>query len=197
MRRTVLLCMAVVAGAFVLAIPGTALAGGGCHEGASHEDATGKDEHTVVMVGACFSASINNVDPGTSVTFLNKDDLTHNVTGTGWGNYEDMQLGDTFSARFDEPGIYPFACSYHPGMTGAIVVGSGMGAGNGFAVTSLPELPGPPAASEAATPVAASSSIDGVWLALVGLGGLAVGAAAGFSVRSARLRSEKRVVTTA
>ena len=32
---------------------------------------------------------------------------------------------------FDEAGTYPFACSYHPGMTGAIVVGDGKGVAGG------------------------------------------------------------------
>jgi hypothetical protein len=33
-----------------------------------------------------------------------------------------MEQGDRFSVSFDEEGVYPFACTYHPGMTGAIVV---------------------------------------------------------------------------
>ena len=50
--------------------------------------------------------------------------------GNAWGHFEDMIEGDAFTVRFDDAGIYPFACNYHPGMTGAIVVGDGKGAGN-------------------------------------------------------------------
>ena len=82
------------------------------------------------MVDACFTATVTTVDPGTPVTFVNRDDgITHNVGGHQWGQFEDMLQGDAFTVSFDEAGIYPFACTYHPGMTGAIVVGDGKGAG--------------------------------------------------------------------
>ena len=78
---------------------------------------------------------LHPVDPeraaGRAVTFVNRDPITHNVGGNLWGNLDDMNRGDAFTATFDAEGVYPFACSYHPGMTGAIVVGSGTGAGNG------------------------------------------------------------------
>jgi len=107
-----------------------ALAGGGCHSGATQGEGD-----TVEFKDACFTPSILRVDPGDSVTFVNLDDMTHNVGGNQWGNYEDMNLGDAFTAAFDEAGVYPYACSYHPGMTGAIIVGSGDGAGDGENVT--------------------------------------------------------------
>ena len=107
-----------------------ALAGAGCHTGATQGEGD-----TVEFKDACFTPSILRVDPGDSVTFVNLDDITHNVGGNQWGNFEDMNLGDAFTATFDETGVYPYACSYHPGMTGAIVVGSGDGAGNGEKVT--------------------------------------------------------------
>ena len=49
-----------------------------------------------------------------------------------------MAKGDAFTATFDGAGIYPFACQYHPGMTGAIVVGDGKGAGSGAGITVEP-----------------------------------------------------------
>jgi len=107
-----------------------ALAGGGCGSGATQGEGD-----TVELKDACFTPSILRVDPGDSVTFVNLDDTTHNVGGNRWGNFEDMNLGDAFTATFDEAGVYPYACSYHLGMTGAIVVGSGAGAGNGEKVT--------------------------------------------------------------
>lgn len=103
-----------------------AAAGGGCHAGATQGEGD-----TVEMIDACFTPSILTVQPGDAVTFVNRDPITHNVGGNLWGNLDDMNRGDAFTATFDEEGVYPFACSYHPGMTGAIVVGSGVGAGNG------------------------------------------------------------------
>ena len=53
--------------------------------------------------------------------------------------------GDAFTATFREPGIYPFACTYHPGMTGAIVVGDGKGVASGETITVEPFAPEPEA----------------------------------------------------
>ena len=175
MKRGMLLSV-VAATALVLGLPAASLAGGGCHGGATHQDSTGQDEATVEMVDACFSAAITEVDPGTPVTFANLDDgITHNVGGTLWGNYEDMYTGDTYTATFDEPGIYPFACNYHPGMTGAIVVGGGTGVGNGSEVsTTATELGPVPTRTVTSQPVAATAS-PAPWIA-AGLIGIGVGA---------------------
>ena len=176
MKRGMLLCI-VAATALVLGLPAASVAGGGCHGGATQQDSTGEDEATVEMVDACFSAAITEVDPGTPVTFVNLDDgITHNVGGTLWGNFEDMNTGDTYTATFDEPGIYPFACNYHPGMTGAIVVGGGTGAGNGSEVsTTPPELEPVSTRTVTSQPVAATAASPAPWIA-AGLVGIGVGA---------------------
>lgn len=187
MRRTIVATAVAAAALALVGMPGAALAGGGCHAGATQQDATGQDEAIVRMVDACFEASLTTVDPGTDVTFVNEDvGISHNVGGTLWGRYDDLYEGDTYTATFDDPGIYPFACSYHPGMTGAIVVGDGKGVGNGLSVsTTPPKLD--PVDVEPITPVAATSS-SAPWLLLAAIGGLAVGAVAAGSVIGARAR---------
>ena len=95
----------------------------------------GQRETPVELVDACPTPTILTIDPGGTVTFVNEDPFAHNVIGSAWGHPERPQPGMTaFTATFDEPGIYPWACWYHPGMTGAIVVGDGTGVGNGAAV---------------------------------------------------------------
>jgi plastocyanin len=127
-RRTGILAAAAFLAVLVLpALP--AAAGGGCHTGATQ--GTGE---TVELVDMCFTPSALTVRPGDSVTFVNTDQMVHNVGGTLWGHYDDLNPGASFTATFDQPGIYPYACNYHPGMTGAVIVGSGMGAGNGETV---------------------------------------------------------------
>ena len=109
-------------------------------------------------------------------------------SGTLWGHYDDLNQGDTFTATFEEAGVYPYACWYHPGMTGAIVVGSGMGAGNGATVSlgsvTLPS-PSPVAVVAAAEPVRPET--DGVvgWIA-GGAIGLALGAGSVLLLRRRR-----------
>src|SRR5215213_9197537 len=106
-RRLAAAALAALPLALVLpAVP--ASAGGGCHAGVT----TGTDP-TVVMADACFTATITFVDPGQSVTFVNEDATTHNVTANLWGNFDDMHQGDRFSVTFEDDGIYPFACTYH------------------------------------------------------------------------------------
>jgi plastocyanin len=187
MRRTIVAAAVVGAALAVAGIPGAALAGGGCHGGMTEADATGQDEATVHMVDACFDPSVLRVDPGASVTFVSGDaGMTHNVGGTEWGFYGEMREGDTFTATFDDAGVYPFACSYHPGMTGAIVVGDGKGAGAGWTVTNEGPFEAAPKEAPAPTPAATSSSAP--WIAAAAIAGLAVGAVAAGAVIGGRRR---------
>jgi plastocyanin len=136
--RAVLMSVTTVAVGGLGTIP--AAAGGGCHAGLT--EGTGG---TVAMAKACFRPAILRIDPGTDVTFVNRDPITHNVSSNGWGRFEDMNEGDAFRATFAEPGIYPFACTIHPGMVGAVVVGEDAAAGSGKSVSiSAVSDPEPP-----------------------------------------------------
>jgi plastocyanin len=142
MKRGMLLCTIVGAATIVLGMPGAALAGGGCHSGVTENDATGEKVATVRMIDACFTATVTAVDPGTPVTFANTDlGVTHNVGGNQWGHFDDMIEGDAFTVTFDGAGVYPFACNYHPGMTGAVVVGNGKGVSTGESISVQPFEP--------------------------------------------------------
>jgi plastocyanin len=162
----------------VLTVPwaGPAGAGGGCHAGPTQ----GQGD-TVEMVKACFTPSILRVEPGTEVTFANKDPIVHNVSSNGWGQFDDMIQGEAFTARFAQPGVYPFACTYHPGMTGAVIVGDGTGAGSGDNVTVESASETKPApATEVATEETTTGTGNGPvgWIG-GGIAGLAIGAAVG------------------
>jgi plastocyanin len=172
----------------VLWLPSAALAGAGCHgDPTPQRDGTGNEEVTVRMVDACFDATVTSVDPGARVTFVNDDFATHNVGGMGWGHHEDMLERDTYSATFDEPGIFPFACSYHPGMTGAIVVGDGNGAGAGWTVLNDPI--DPVADTAKAAPVADAGSRSPLAFVAIGILGTALGAGISAAIPLLRRRS--------
>ena len=170
-----------------LAVPATpaSAGGGGCYSGVTQGTGT-----TVFLADACPTPTILQVAPGATVTFTNKDPFAHNIIGNQWGHYDDLNQGDTFSATFDAAGVYPYACWYHQGMTGAIVVGSGMGAGNGATVSVASEtLPSPSpiaavAAIEPATPATEDSRAIG-WFAGGGIG-LVLGGGAVFLLRRRR-----------
>jgi plastocyanin len=167
---------------------------GGCGQPATHSTGT-----TVAITKACFTPSLLSVDAGATVTFVNRDPFVHNVEGQLWGHFDDLQPGQRFQATFDGEGIYPFACTLHPGMTGAVVVGDGVGTGNGESVAvssdlsklSEPSVPAPIAAG--AIDQQNGSALPAIVVAL--LVGLAIGAvgatyrsrsAAGITPRSGR-----------
>jgi plastocyanin len=181
MRRGMLLCVIVGAATVVLGVPGAALAGGGCHGGVTQNDATGEKVATVRMIDACFTATVTTVDPDQPVTFANTDlGVTHNVGGNQWGHFEDMIEGDAFIVTFDETGVYPFACNYHPGMTGAIVVGDGKGADSDGSITVEPfEASNPQTVARVA---ATDEGLPAGLLIAAGVVGLVLGAGIAFGL---------------
>ena len=100
---------------------GSVAAGGGGHCDDPTAEGTGSD---VEMIDACFTPTLLHADVGETITFTNRDPMEHNVApaGWGWGHVDVLRQGESFTASFDEPGIYTYACSLHPGMTGAVVV---------------------------------------------------------------------------
>jgi len=165
----------LVVGAIVGPAATTALAGGGCHGGAT--DGTGR---VVELVDACFTPTVLRVDPGTEVTFVNRDSVVHNITANEWGHYDDFQPGARFTTRFQEDGTYPYACTYHPGMSGAIIVGSGEGSSTFPPVSLGNDEPAP----TSTTIVQRTDSLAG----RIGIGalGAVIGAIAGLGI--SRLR---------
>ena len=159
----------------------------GCHSGATQ--GTGD---TVELVDACPTPTILTVDPGGTVSFVKVEDpFAQIVIGNAWGRPEDLDQGEAFTATFDEPGVYPWACWYHPGMTGAIVVGEGTGVGNGESVSVASfGQPEPSPVIEVRTLTQQASSTPAVmgWVAgtVIGVGiGLAIGALVRRRTRSA------------
>jgi plastocyanin len=133
--------------AFVGLVAATALAGPwvlpvGAGGGMCHAELTEGSGTVVAMSKLCFRPGVIRVDPGTRVTFVNRDPTGHNVSASGWGNLEPMSHGDAFSATFAAPGVYPFACLIHPGMVGAVVVGEDLQAGSGDGVSVSAGAPG-------------------------------------------------------
>lgn len=104
-----------------------ARAGGGFCHGAPVTD-TSTDR--VVIADFCFTPTIVRVGLGDAVTWLNKDGTLHLVAGAN-GSWvgDELHLGDRTTVRFVKAGIYPYLCSLHPGMVGAVVVGDGEAAG--------------------------------------------------------------------
>ena len=140
---------------------GAEAGGGGCHASSPIADEAAT---TVRLVQNCFGPTVTRVDRGATVTFINDDPTPHTVTGAAmtWGNTANLLQGDTLQATFDDDGVYPYACILHPGMVGAVVVGSGgVVAASGGRVESSGVLAASNAIGETGSaPTEASSSTD-------------------------------------
>ena len=159
----------------VFAVPAIA-GGGGCYGGPTEGSSL-----TVALAQACPTPTIVHVDPGDTVRFVNKDPLVHNVIGVGfeWGHSDDLFQGDSFSQTFDTPGVYPYACWYHPGMVGAVVVGD---AGSTFATNSGTGGTSDAAASSSAVVAEITSDGSGSGAVLGWTLGGALGAVVGIAI---------------
>lgn len=181
MRTTMKLVTAfALAVAPVVAAAGPARAGGGCHEGAT--EGTGS---TIRIVDACFTPTILQVKPGETVTWVNDDTFVHNITANGWGHFDDLQPLARYSATFDQDGLYPFACTLHPGMSGVLVVGAGTGPGNGTTVDIAAPIE---AAAPAALVSGESTAASNGWAAPAAIGVL-LGLVAGLGLAEVRRRA--------
>lgn len=115
--------------AAVLAFAGLgslAIAGGGCAPAdAAHTTSAGA---AIAIKGCKFSPVVLTAPVGATVTWTHGEQHPpHNIYGLGWGMPPGrlIEPGGTFAATFDKPGIYPYQCSLHPGMSGVVIVGDG------------------------------------------------------------------------
>ena len=166
---------AVVAALATLFMGTAAGGGGGCYEGATQGRGT-----TVRLEHACFTPTILRVAPGTTVRFANLDGMTHALSGVDMG-YAELVPGASVEHTFRAAGVYPYMCHIHPGMTGAVVVGDGLGTAQ--LTDAAPVVP--PPTSIATQPVAAKTAErTSSWPVLVvGLAAAVAGFAAGWLLR--------------
>jgi plastocyanin len=132
-RRAMLMIVGMML--LVGVMPDVALAsgGGGCGRAVTDADGT-----SVSIRNFCFGPTILRVPEGETVTWVNRDDVSHVVLGANaaWGGYGKVRGGGEVSYRFVSSGVYPYVCTYHPGMIGSVVVGSGKPDGGAYAVTT-------------------------------------------------------------
>ncbi len=114
---------------------------GSCHDGAfqfaidrglaaGFTDLTGQGAVTVVIRDLAFTPADIIISPGTNVTWINEDTVDHSVNTDSHPahtyyppqNSRVFPPGESHSAVFMTPGIYPYHCSVHPFMRGAILV---------------------------------------------------------------------------
>ena len=70
-----------------------------------------------------FAPGTFTVAAGTTVTWINHDDIPHTAVSTdGVFKSKVMDTDEKFSYTFTKAGTYPYFCSIHPKMTGKVIV---------------------------------------------------------------------------
>ncbi len=81
------------------------------------------DEARVSIDNFTFTPALLHVPPGTTVTWMNGDDIPHTVKAVDKSfRSKPLDTGDHFAFTFLTAGDYDYFCSLHPHMTGKIIV---------------------------------------------------------------------------
>jgi plastocyanin len=91
-------------------------------KGARARPALGPNE--IGIDNFAFAPRELTVKPGTTVTWVNRDDVPHVIVNVEQ-KFKESPVLDTdrrYSVRLTTPGTYKYFCSIHPTMTGTIVV---------------------------------------------------------------------------
>jgi plastocyanin len=73
-----------------------------------------------------FTPAEITIPPGTTVNWVNHDDIPHTVVESDRAlKSKTLDTDDSFSMTFKSPGSFVYFCSLHPHMTGKVIVRSG------------------------------------------------------------------------
>ena len=103
-----------------------ASAGDPCYHDFTMPSSTTEAATQIKLMPCAFAPTVAQVAVGSTVTFFNGPDFAHLVTGANqaWGSRDtELRPGGTVSYTFEKPGVYPYACALHRGMSGTIIVG--------------------------------------------------------------------------
>jgi plastocyanin len=168
----------------------SASAGDPCYHDFTMPATTTGEETQIKLLPCAFAPTVARVPVGSTVTFFNGPDFAHLVTGAnqGWGSRDtELKPGGTVSYTFDKPGVYPYACALHRGMSGTIVVGDVVAA-TSVGATGVGTTTGANAASQTA---AGAGGVGPAMLAVaVGVGMVAGAAGVVLAARRRRRHEE-------
>ena len=109
--RTLIATLFSIALILLIAVPRTAVV-----QAASSET-------TVKIDNFSFTPADVTVPVGSSVKWINHDDIPHTVVSNDKAfKSKALDTDEAFTFTFDKPGTYTYFCSIHPKMTGKIVV---------------------------------------------------------------------------
>ena len=80
------------------------------------------EEIEVKIDNFTFAPQKLTVKAGTTVTWINQDDIPHTVVSTGHFRSKPLDTGDKFTFTFTTAGSFVYFCSLHPHMQASITV---------------------------------------------------------------------------
>ena len=88
------------------------------------EQNSSSDKSEVTIDNFSFTPPTVTVPVGTTVTWVNHDDVPHNVVSSEGKTLKSpvLDTDEKFSYTFTKAGNYPYYCGIHPKMTGTVVV---------------------------------------------------------------------------
>ncbi len=92
--------------------------------GTATVSATVATVNTVDITSAGYNPAIISVPRGTTVTWTNRDVVSHIIRGTEFNSGGSIAPGNTFSQTFNTPGSYDYGDSSNSSMSGTVVVTS-------------------------------------------------------------------------
>lgn len=109
--------------AFLFLIPLAAACGSDSDDAADGTVAAKPSDSVAVSIADFkFDAAEVNVSLGGSVTWTNTDDQPHTATSSGNFDAGAMDPSGSSTVEFPTAGTFTYVCSFHPFMTGTVVV---------------------------------------------------------------------------
>ncbi len=82
-----------------------------------------KSEKRIEIDNFSFVPQTVTVEAGTTVRWVNRDDVPHTVVGTAKEfSSRVLDTGDEYTHTFTTPGSFEYYCSVHPHMKGKVIV---------------------------------------------------------------------------
>ncbi|MBB4663361.1 cupredoxin domain-containing protein [Conexibacter arvalis] len=130
MKRSSLLSLLLATGALALAGcggdgSGTSTGGSNAGRAASSGPKTTADGGIeIAMKGIAYSPQTVSVRVGQRITWVNEDDVLHDVASTSGDEFKSelYPKGESYSWTPTEPGRISYVCTIHPGMEGTLDV---------------------------------------------------------------------------
>lgn len=114
-----------VGATLVILLTGGSTGGGSPAPAAATTAGGGRGKKVTVDISMfAFRPATLTIAAGTTVAFTNEDTTEHTATADNGTTFDTgaIQDGQTKTVTFGKPGTYSYKCSFHPFMTGTIIV---------------------------------------------------------------------------